>query len=230
MMAARFSRMRLPLKATALNTMDTTALLLMALVAWLMLRSRYQRARIALLGRCLSNLQLERHMETLTQGYTRAIREESESRQLQVLETYSQTERAVAAQAQSLANAMQKESRQAASMGTQSFCLPYIELILPALTRDFRELLRIHAAGLRHVVDNEEGLDPKTRAYHLSAELYLLQHSCHWFCKSRAVANARLVLRHQVDHKKVLDSVSDKTRAAYRQWLSNTYASGTQAS
>src|SRR3546814_4410890 len=73
---------------------------------------------------------------------------------------------------------MQKESLQAASMGSTSFCLPYAEHFLPNLTRDFRELLRIHAAGLRHVVDNEDGLDIKNRAYHLSAELYLLQHSC----------------------------------------------------
>ncbi|MCY1525402.1 hypothetical protein D9M68_603800 [compost metagenome] len=157
-------------------------------------------------------------METLTQGYTRAIREESEARQLQVLETYAQTERAMAAQAQSLANAVQKENPQAARVSTLSFCVPYIERLLPAATRDFRELLHIHAAGLRHVVDNEDRLDAKARAYQLSAELYLLQHSCHWFCKSRAVADARLMLRHQVNHQKVLDSVSAVTRSAYLQW------------
>lgn len=206
--------------------MDTTVTLLAAFVAWLMLRTHYQRARITLLGRHLSNLQLERHMETLTQGYTRAIQEDSETRQLQVLENFAQTERAVAAQAQSLADAMQKENRQAASVGTLSFCVPYIERFLPTMTRDFRKLLHIHAAGLRHLVDNEDGFDPKTRAYHLSAELYLLQHSCHWFCKSRAVADARLVLRHQVDHKKVLSAVSATTRNAYQQWLQNPQAKG----
>ncbi|WP_397473957.1 hypothetical protein [Pusillimonas sp.] len=204
--------------------MDTTVILLTVFVAWLMLRTRYQRARIALLGGHLSNLQLERHMETLTQGYTRAIREESETRQLQVLDNFAQTERAVAAQAQSLAEAMQKEDRQAASIGALSFCVPYIERFLPAMTRDFRKLLHIHADGLRHLVDNADELDSKTRAYHLSAELYLLQHSCHWFCKSRAVADARLVLRHQVDHKKVLSSVSTATRTAYLKWLENAQA------
>lgn len=198
--------------------MDLALTLLIAAAAWQVLRVRYQRAHIALLGRHLAGLQLERHMETLTQGYARAIREEAETRQLQVLETYAQTERAVAAQAQSLANAMQKESAQAAGMGALPFCLPYAERFLPAVTRDFRELLRIHAAGLRHVVDNEGGWDAKTRAYHLSAELYLLQHSCHWFCKSRTVADARLVVRHQVNHQKVLDSVSDLTRSAYLRW------------
>jgi len=190
----------------------------MVALAWQVLRVRYQRARIALLGRHLGGLQLERHMETLTQGYSRAIREETESRQLQVLETFAQTERAMASQANSLANAMQKESPQATRLSTLSLCVPYIERFVPAATRDFRELLHIHAAGLRHVVDNEDHLDAKARAFQLSAELYLLQHSCHWFCKSRAVADARLMLRHQVNHQKVLESVSAATRYAYQQW------------
>lgn len=198
--------------------MDSVLILLMVALAWQVLRVRYQRARIALLGRHLGGLQLERHMETLTQGYSRAIREETESRQLQVLETFAQTERAMASQANSLANAMQKESPQAARLSTLSLCVPYIERFVPAATRDFRELLHIHAAGLRHVVDNEDHLDAKARAFQLSAELYLLQHSCHWFCKSRAVADARLMLRHQVNHQKVLESVSAATRYAYQQW------------
>src|SRR5690606_33599134 len=116
------------------------------------------------LGRHLANFQLERHMETLTQGYTRAIQSEGESRQLQVLETFAQTEQAVAAQVRSLADAMQKESAEATSICTLSLCVPYIERFLPTLTRDFRKLLHIHARGLRHVVDNEGGLDPKSRA------------------------------------------------------------------
>jgi hypothetical protein len=158
--------------------MDIALILLIAIAAWQVLRVQYQRTHIALLGNYLASLQLERHMETLTNGYTRAIHEKEETRQTQVLETFAQAERTMAAQVQSLADAMRKESSQAASMGTLPFCLPYIELFLPALTRDFRELLRIHAAGLRHVVDNEGGWDMKSRAYHLSAELYLLQHRC----------------------------------------------------
>lgn len=199
--------------------MDIAVILLIVVVVWQLSRVRYQRAHIGLLAKHLANLQLERHMETLTQGYLRAIREEGESRQLQVLETYNQTERIVASQVQTLASSLQKESPQAASLIALPFCLPYAERYLPAATRDFRELLRIHAKGLRHVVDNEPGWDPKTRAYHLSAELYLLQHSCHWFCKSRAVADARLAVRHQVTHQKTLASVSETTRAAYVDWL-----------
>ncbi|MGO3742926.1 hypothetical protein [Kerstersia sp.] len=199
--------------------MDIVLTLLAAALVGQVVRARYQRARILLLGSHLASLQLERHMETLTQGYARAIREPSEARQLQILETFAQAERAVAAQAQTLARSMGKESRQATAMGTFAVCIPYLERLLPSATRDFRALLAIHAAGFQYVAENTEGWDPKQRAYHLSAELYLFQHSCHWYCKSRLVADARLQVRHQVSREKVLDSVSALTRSAYRRWL-----------
>src|SRR3546814_12636559 len=76
--------------------MDIALTLLLVALGWQVLRVRYQRAHIALLGRHLAGFQLERHMETLTEGYTRAIHEESETRQLQVLDMLIQTERTVA--------------------------------------------------------------------------------------------------------------------------------------
>lgn len=203
--------------------METTITLLMFIVAWHALRARYQRMRIALLGRHLARLQIERHMETLTQGYARALREDTEARQLHVFEMFAATENAVAGQVQSLAKAMQEEDAVLTGMGTLPFCIPYAERFLPAaLTRDFRHLLQIHAAGMRHVLDGEPQWDAKDRAFHFSAELYLFQHSCHWFCKSRAVADARLMLLHQLKHEKVLESVSEPTRCAYLAWLSGS--------
>lgn len=199
--------------------MNTVLTLLAIIVAWRLLCLRYQRAHIVLLGRHLANLQIESHMETLTQGYTRAIHEKDGDRQLQVLNSYSQTEQTVAAQVQTLATAMKKEAAETTSMGVVRICVPYIDFILPTLARDFRRLLQIHATGMRYVVDNQEHWGPKDRAYHLSAELYLLQHSCHWFCKSRSVADARLLLQHQVQVQKALDSVSGVTRRAYLDWL-----------
>ncbi|MBU4611741.1 hypothetical protein IMZ29_14725 [Achromobacter sp. GG226] len=200
--------------------MDTAFILLLTLfVVWQLLRSRYQRERITFLGQRLAGLQLERHMETLTTGYARAIHEQDESRQLQILETFAPAERAAAAQIQTLADAMQKADAQETAMGPFSFCLPYAERFVPVRMRDFRELLQIHAKGLRHAADNDSQWDPKTRAFHLSAELYLFQHSCHWFCKSRVVADARLQVRHQLTHQKVVDSVSEPTRLRYLQWL-----------
>jgi hypothetical protein len=49
----------------------------------------------------------------------------------------------------------------------------------------------------------------------LLAEILLMQHSCHWYCKSQAVACARLLARHQTSYRKVLDSVDPTTRAHY---------------
>src|SRR3546814_17870199 len=111
--------------------MNIALTLLMIAVAGRALCLRYQRTHIALLGQHLAGFQLERHMETLTQGYTRANHEEAETRRIQVLETFAQTERTVAAQAQSLADAMQKKRLQAARMGSTSFCLPYAEPFMP---------------------------------------------------------------------------------------------------
>lgn len=199
--------------------MDSVLVVLLALVVWRVLCHKYQRGHIALLASHLSGMQLERHMETLTQGYARAIREETEPRQNHVLETFNQTERAAASQMQRLADAVHKESAQMTGMAAVPFCVPFVERFFPSLTRDFRDLLRIHAAGIRHVVDNPDQLAPKDRAFHLSAELYLFQHSCHWFCKSRGVADARLMMRHKVNHQKVLESVSERTRSAYLRWM-----------
>ena len=49
----------------------------------------------------------------------------------------------------------------------------------------------------------------------MMAELFLMQHSCHWFCKSKPVASARLILRHQTPYEQVLQSVAPDTRQAY---------------
>lgn len=199
--------------------MDAVILLLATAIAWRLLCARYQKAHIALLGKHLASFQLEKHIETLTQGYVRAINADTESRQLQILASFTQTEQAIASQTQSLANNIQQESEISTSMGTLSFCVPYIERFAPSLCRDFRQLLQIHAQGIQFVVNNSPNWSPKERAFHLSAEIYLFQNSCHWFCKSRTIANARLQVQHKVNFQKTLDSVSDTTRAAYQKWL-----------
>ncbi|HJH24855.1 MAG TPA: hypothetical protein K8U84_09905 [Paenalcaligenes hominis] len=199
--------------------MDLLFVLLTLFVVWRVLCLRYQKAHIHLLSHYLASLQLEKHIETLTQGYLRAISSETESRQHQIFEALAPSEQAVASQTQSLATKMESAAPLQTRIGVLPFCLPYIEHIVPSLTRDFRELLRIHAAGIQHVVDNEMDWSPKDRAFHLSAELYLFQNSCHWFCKSRNVANARLQLQHKVTFDKTLASVSERTRSAYQNWL-----------
>lgn len=199
--------------------MEIAVVIIALTLAWIVVRVRYQGQRIVLLGKHLSGLQVERHMETLTQGYLRAIHEPDESRQSQIWNTFAATERGMAGQVQRLAEAMAKEPDEQMRISKWAMCVPYVERFVPSATRDFRRLLRIHADGVREVVDNPFGLSPKDRAFQLSAELFLLQHSCHWFCKSRTIADARLIARHQVTPQKVLESVSDSTRRAYSQWL-----------
>jgi hypothetical protein len=56
---------------------------------------------------------------------------------------------------------------------------------------------------------------PKDKAFTLMAELFLMQHTCHWYCKSKPVASARLMARHQTGYAQVIDAVDPATRRAY---------------
>ena len=38
---------------------------------------------------------------------------------------------------------------------------------------------------------------PRRKAFTMSAELFLMQHTCHWFCRSKTVASARMMARHK---------------------------------
>ena len=49
----------------------------------------------------------------------------------------------------------------------------------------------------------------------MSAERFLMQHTCHWYCKSKTVASARMLARHQTSYEQLLDAVSPETRSAY---------------
>ena len=60
------------------------------------------------------------------------------------------------------------------------------------------------------------GRSPRDKAFTMSAELFLMQHTCHWFCKSKTVASARLMARHKTTYEQVLASVAPATRDAYR--------------
>jgi uncharacterized RmlC-like cupin family protein len=42
-----------------------------------------------------------------------------------------------------------------------------------------------------------------------------MQHTCHWYCKSKTVASARLLARHHTSYEQVLAAVSAETRTAY---------------
>jgi hypothetical protein len=93
--------------------------------------------------------------------------------------------------------------------------IPLVNATLPATTLDLRQLLLVHARGIAGVTRNDANRSPKSKAYTMSAELFLLQHTCHWFCRSKTVASARMLARHQTSYAQLLDAVSPETRSAY---------------
>lgn len=71
--------------------------LTVAVVLW-HLKRQDQRQRMALLGSHLSRFQIEKHMETLHQGYMRALGEEDAGRREQIWQLMQSTEQALAQQ------------------------------------------------------------------------------------------------------------------------------------
>ena len=47
------------------------------------------------------------------------------------------------------------------------------------------------------------------------AQLLLMQHTCHWFCRSKSTASVRMQVRHQTSYAQLLAAVSPQTRQAY---------------
>jgi hypothetical protein len=83
-----------------------------------------------------------------------------------------------------------------------------------------RALLQVHAQGVASVLDPHFVAAPKDRAYMLTAELLLFQHSCHWYCRSRSIANARVLARHHTPHAQLLAHVHPTTRRSYQALIS----------
>jgi hypothetical protein len=194
--------------------------LLAALAAFFVfqLRAREQRERIALLAQHLRRYQIEQLMERLTEGYQRVLGESDPQRREPQWQQYGASEQALADQLGRLAEDFGRVAAEQARISRVP--LPYAVRWWPQACFDFRALLALHARGLGDAVRNEAQLPPQQRAYRLLAELLLLQHSCHWYCRSRTVASARLLARHKTRHEQALQSVSEATRAAYQALIS----------
>ena len=100
-------------------------------------------------------------------------------------------------------------------VSTLPVAVPYATRLLPAASFDLRQALLIHARGIAGVMRNEAQRSPKSKAFTMSAELFLMQHTCHWYCKSKTVASARMLTRHQTSYEQLLAAVSPETRSAY---------------
>lgn len=197
--------------------MDILVFVVVLTIAVRVLNAREQARRIALLGSCLGKFQIEKLMQEVLNGYQRALGEADDIRQAQVWRHLEPTEQALAGQFNRFVLEFANVAEAQARLSRLPLALPFVPQLLPALTLDLRKLLSLNAHGISQTVENPAGLTPRRKAFMLSAELMLMQHSCHWFCRSRTVASARLLARYQTSYAQVLASVSPATRQAYRQ-------------
>jgi hypothetical protein len=187
-------------------------------VIWF-LNIREQHRRIRVLATVLGQFQVEKLMETVADGYLRALGESDVERSTQVWNMLGQAELTLNAQLQAFVLEFDKLDAASTRFSTLPLGLPFALKLFPGSSADLRALLHIHAQGLDALVRNAEGLSHKDKAFTLTAELLLLQHSCQWFCRSKAMASSRMMARHRTPHSQLLASVSAQTRTAYKQLL-----------
>ncbi|MGJ7527193.1 hypothetical protein [Variovorax sp. GB1P17] len=179
------------------------------------LKSRDQRQRIALLGTHLGRYQIEKLMESLTSGYLRCLGEDDPERRQQIWSLLDSTEEKLSAQFDSFAGEFARTPEADTRVSKLPVAIPFATKLFPAAAFDLRQALAIHARGIAGVMKNEANRSAKSKAFTMSAELFLMQHTCHWYCKSKTVASARMLTRHQTSYEQLLDAVSPETREAY---------------
>lgn len=196
--------------------MDILLIAISVAIAALVLRRRQERQRITLLAHYLGPFQIEKGMATLSEGYMRALGESDPQRQQQVWDHLRPTELALSEQFSRFALRMASADAAQTRVSTLAWSLPWAQQLFPAATFDLRKAIAIHAHGIRRAVEADPSLPAKGRAFTLSAEMFLMQHTCHWYCKSRAVASARLWVRHKTRYAQLFDAVTPDTARAYR--------------
>jgi hypothetical protein len=195
--------------------MDIFILLVLLVFALRAFNMRDQRVRITFLGTQLGKYRIEKLMESLTQGYLRALGESDPQRQSAIWSMLSAAELELCEQFKAFVQEFSKVPESSARVSKLLMALPYAAQWLESYSFDARKVLSVHAHAIEQATDNCQGQTPKNKAFTLMAELFLMQHTCHWFCRSKLVASARLLTRHQTSYAQVLDSVAPQTRLAY---------------
>lgn len=198
--------------------MDFFTWIIVGAIAVYVLQSAEQRRRVRLLGAHLAPTQVEKLMGGLIEGYMRALDEKDPERRKQVWALLSHSEKSLADQLQRLVSSFEQESAEDTRVSTLPLALPYFDRLLPSHTFDMRQALKLHAQAVRNACAPED-VDLETRkrmAFTMSAELLLLQHTCHWFCKTRTIASMRLIARQKTNYEQVLQSVSRSTLSEYQ--------------
>lgn len=198
-----------------LSVMEILIPLLLLAVGFQVVKAHAQRQRIAFLGRYLSQFQIEKLMENLTQGYLRALGEDDAERRAQIWSMLGTAETELSEQFKRFAADFSKVWGDKARVSTLPIAIPYADKLFPQASFDLRLALNIHAQGIAAAAENRRNLSLRDKAFTMSAELFLMQHTCHWFCRSKAVASARMLARHHTPYRQLIESVAPETRAAY---------------
>jgi hypothetical protein len=193
--------------------MDPLLLITLLLAACWMLKSRQQRQRISLLARFLSRHRIEKNMETVTQGYLRALGEADPARQEQVWGLLRPAEQDLCSQVIRLASDFASIDPPLARVSLLPVWAPFSVTLFANF--DMREALAVHARGIRRAIEANASASPRDRAFAISAELFLMQHTCHWFCRSKLVASSRMLSRHRTSYDQLVSAVLPQTRSEY---------------
>ncbi|MEZ5628781.1 MAG: hypothetical protein R3E34_14850 [Rhodocyclaceae bacterium] len=196
--------------------MDPIVLILLAGIAAYTLKTQDQRRRITLLGTQLQHYSLEKHIETLIEGYLRALGEDDADRREQIWGLMRANETALSEQLGRLARDLTRLDADATRISKLAWAVPFADKLFPAATFDLRQAIDIHARGVAQAIAEQPGRSEKDKAFTVMAEMYLFQHTCHWFCRSKNVASARLLARHRTAYAQVLAAVTPDTRCAYQ--------------
>ncbi len=195
--------------------METLTLFMLIFIGIYIIKSKDQRRRIALLAKFLGRYQIEKMMETLTQGYARALGEADAERQKQILGLLNTTELALSEQFSRFSADISAVEPVDARVSKIGLSIPYADKLFPATTFDLRKALAIHAQGIRQAAILSPEQTAKSRAFNISAEFFLMQHTCHWFCRSKTVASGRMLARHKTSYAQLVAAVSPDTRRTY---------------
>lgn len=195
--------------------METLMLgLLVAGGLWMFKRQEEQQ-RIVLLSGFLRKYRIEDHMAQLTDGYLRALGESDPERSTPIWQNLVATEQALQSELQQLNDDLQDVWGERLRVSRWPVSVPMATRLFPQHSFDFKALVALHATGFSQAQQNADGLSPRDRAFRATAELLLFQHSCHWFCRSKNLASARVLARHRTAYAQVLAAVGPATRAAY---------------
>ena len=191
-------------------------ILLAVAIGYFVLKNRDQHQRIALLGSALSRFEIEKRMGALMGGYLRALGEDRAERQAQVWGYLNTQEDELCTQFRQFAETFADVWADNALVSKLPIAVPWAHKLFPRQTFDARQAFLLHAQALDGAMHPAQSVDPKDRAFTITAELMLMQHTCHWFCRSHVVASARLLAQHKTAYPQVLAAVQATTRRAYQ--------------